>query len=117
MQLDSLLELLEEPRGRSWLFFSLAIAAPIATYTTLWLVGSHSNPPPHDGMLALAAIIGSVVLSISLFAGAAFAAYSAFKKLPKPRPASRLLETLAVAAPFVSVLLAFVFIAGMQLVA
>ena len=109
-----LFDLLESARGRSWLFFSLAIATPAAAYALIWLIGHFGSGPMH-GMMALAILILSAVLSISFFVAAAYATYSATSALTKPRALSRQLETLVISAPALAVVLAFLFVIIKQL--
>lgn len=117
-RIDRLLDLFASPRSRSWLYFAMAFATPPLLYAGFWILGSGSaklGGEVHYGVLGPLLVGVSIVVSITLFAAAFFAAYSAYATSSRPRSLARTLEFLWVGLPFVAMCAGFIALVVLKL--
>ncbi|WP_157489207.1 hypothetical protein [Lysobacter sp. Root916] len=103
-RIDRLSDLLASPRSRSWLYFATAFATPLLAYAVLWALDTGSSDAVGGvrcGLLGLLWLIVSVVVSITLFSAAFFAALLAYLD-SSSRSLARAMEFLGIGLPFIA---------------
>lgn len=107
--IDTVLDVLDDPRRRSWLQAMLALLFPAAAYLFL-IVSDPTIGDGEHGMVPLVLLVVSFLASVGLSFLALLSSLSGYRALDRPKPVLRLVEAALLGLPFISLVLFIVFV-------